>query len=74
MFLIYIYFRDAKCVDFGVDQIDIKRKLLADLGNDLLLQLHFSNERGGAGSRSLNGSDIELTVARASDPAVTATL
>ena len=60
--------RSASTVDFGVDQIDIKRKLLAVLGNDLLLQLHFSNaERGGTGTTSLSGKEIELTVAAVSE-------
>lgn len=64
-------FRSASSVDFGVDQIDIKRKLLAVLGNDLLLKLHFStSERGSAATNSLSGTEIELTVAAVSEQPV----
>lgn len=60
-----------------MDQIDIKRKLLASLGNDVLLQLEFASagERSSTQTAGLNGRDIELTVASVKEqPAATASL
>jgi hypothetical protein len=59
-------YRGSNCVDFGVDQIDIKRKLLAVLGNDLLLQLNFGDKGDKNFSRS-GTKDTELSVAVVSD-------
>lgn len=68
-----IFFRGSNRVDFGVDQIDIKRKLLAALGNDVLLQVEFAGARSGAAG-ALNGKDIELTLTAKSEQPAVATL
>ena len=66
--LIYFFRSGSDNVDFGIDQIDIKRSLLARVGNDLVIQLQFgSSGRGGPAETGSDVRDIELSVAVKTD-------
>lgn len=49
-------------MDFGVDQIDVKKGILAKLGKDLVLRLHLNKSTGQQDSTSTGGEgNIELS-------------
>lgn len=54
---------DSGVVDFGVDQIDIKKGVLAKLGKDLVLRLHLSKSIGQQDSTS-TGDEGKIELSR----------
>ncbi len=40
-------FRSATAIEFGREQVDIKKKMLLNIGDKMILRLRFLRENGG---------------------------